>query len=121
VSSIVQRAGTRFHHPVASTAATPPRKPPYQTNPPRRSSASHSPVSSTYQIFAPTMPPSTAANTMSAAYSSAIPRRCRSTWIAHPAMRNATIIISPYPVTCSGPRWMNRISIWGSGMVNPKG
>ena len=67
VSSMVQRAGMRLRQPFNSTAATPPRNPPYHTKPPRLSRASHVPVSSTYQIFAPTMPPMTAANTMSAA------------------------------------------------------
>src|SRR6266536_1664143 len=90
-----QGGGTRFHAPVARTPAPPPRTPPYHTNPPRRMSASQSPVSSTYQIFAPTIPPITAAKTMSAANSSLRPRWRRSSWMAHPAMRKATIIMMP--------------------------
>src|SRR2546426_8992805 len=61
---MVQRAGMPLRQPLSSTPATPPRNPPYHTNPPRRNNASHSPVSSTYQIFAPTIPPTTAANTI---------------------------------------------------------
>jgi len=76
-------------------AAVAPRNPPYQTNPPRRSSASHSPVSRTYQILAPMSPPTTPAITMSAANSSSSLRRRSSSWIAQPAIRKATIIIRP--------------------------
>src|SRR5207245_1495755 len=67
VSSQVQRAGTPLRQPLSRTATTPPRKPPYQTNPPRRNSESHSPENSTYHNFAPMMPPITAAKMMSAA------------------------------------------------------
>jgi hypothetical protein len=88
-------------HAHSSTQIAPPMAPPYQTRPepenrlPRTSSFALDQFSATHHSRAPTIPPISAANTISYAQSTGLPSSFRRLLTIQPEATNARPIISP--------------------------